>query len=399
MVEFDELAGLLPEGIEVASLDAEELRDRIYTGEEVTILDVRAESEFEEWRIEGENVATVNLPYYTFIEEVDDALLSRVPEGDPLIAVCAKGGASKFVAGVLLEHGIEAVNLADGMNGWARLYDVVAVSRAPGPATVLQFQRPSSGCLGYLVHQDGEGALVDPLRAFTDFYIDLADDLSVDVAYALDTHIHADHVSGLRAVAERTGAETVLSTRAIARGVEYDIDQEVEDGDTISVGETTVKVRATPGHTSGMTSYLVDDGLLLTGDGLFVESVARPDLEKGTEGAPDAARQLYETLQDVLELPDDTVIAPAHFSDSADPAEDGSYTALLGDLAAEMKALSMDSEEFVEYILADMPPRPANFEEIIATNLGQTDVDDEKAFELELGPNNCAATRESMADD
>jgi glyoxylase-like metal-dependent hydrolase (beta-lactamase superfamily II)/rhodanese-related sulfurtransferase len=399
MGEFDELAELLPEGVDVASVDPEELRDRIDSGEQVTILDVRVQSEYEEWQIDGENVTTVNIPYFEFIEGVDDDLLSSVPEGDPVVAVCAKGGASMYVAGTLLDHGIEAVNMADGMNGWARIYDVVEVSRAPGPATVLQLQRPSSGCLSYLVHHDGEGALVDPLRAFTDFYADLAEDLDVNLAYAVDTHIHADHVSGVRAVAERTGAETVLSAGAIARGVEYDIDLAVEDGDVLSVGDATVEVRPKPGHTSGMTSYLVDDGVLLTGDGLFVESVARPDLEEGAEGAPDAARQLYDALMDVLDYPDDTVIAPAHFSDSANTAADGSYTALLGDLTDRMEALSMDREAFVTFILEDMPPRPGNFEEIIETNLGQRDVDDEKAFELELGPNNCAATRESIADD
>ena len=399
MGEYDELQSMLPEEVEVESIAPEDLRERIDAGERVTILDVRAEGEYDEWHIEGENVETVNVPYYEFIEGVDDDLLARVPEGDPVVAVCAKGGASQFVAGTLLDEGIDAVNMAEGMNGWARLYDVVEVSRAPGPATVLQFQRPSSGCLAYLVHHDGEGALVDPLRAFEDFYVELADDLGIDLVYAVDTHVHADHVSGVRVVADRTGAASVLSRGAMDRGVEYEVDQVVEDGDVLTVGDATIDVHATPGHTSGMTSFLVDDGVLLTGDGLFVESVARPDLEEGDEGAPDAARQLYDTLQEILELPDDTVVAPAHFSEVAEPADDGTYTARLGDLEDHMDALSLDRDEFVEFILADMPPRPANFEDIIATNLGRQDVDDEEAFELELGPNNCAATREAMTGD
>ncbi|MFD1597979.1 MBL fold metallo-hydrolase, partial [Halobellus rarus] len=152
--------------------------------------------------------------------------------------------------------------------------------------------------------------------------------------------------------------------------------------------------------TTGMTSYLLDESLLATGDGLFIESVARPDLEEGDEGAPDAARLLYESLQErVLSLPDDTLVGGAHFSDAAEPAEDGTYTAPIGDLKAEMDALTMEESEFVEVILSDMPPRPANYEEIIATNLGQNAVDDEEAFTLELGPNNCAASQESLAGD
>jgi glyoxylase-like metal-dependent hydrolase (beta-lactamase superfamily II) len=149
-----------------------------------------------------------------------------------------------------------------------------------------------------------------------------------------------------------------------------------------------------------MNSYLIDDSLLATGDGLFIESVARPDLEEGDEGAPEAASQLYESLQDrVLTLPDETLIGGAHFSDAAEPAEDGTYTAPIGRLVDEMDALTMDEDEFVELILSDMPPRPSNYEDIIATNLGQQEADDEEAFELELGPNNCAASQESLADD
>jgi glyoxylase-like metal-dependent hydrolase (beta-lactamase superfamily II) len=149
-----------------------------------------------------------------------------------------------------------------------------------------------------------------------------------------------------------------------------------------------------------MTSYLVGGSLLLTGDGLFVESVARPDLEDGDEGAPDAARTLYESLQErVLALPDETLIGGAHFSDAATPATDGTYTAPLGDLVETMDALTMDEEPFVDLVLSDMPPRPGNYEEIIATNLGLESVDDDEAFELELGPNNCAASQESLAGD
>jgi len=133
---------------------------------------------------------------------------------------------------------------------------------------------------------------------------------------------------------------------------------------------------------------------------LFVESVARPDLEEGDDGAPDAARQLYETLQErVLSLDEDVLIGGAHVSDAAEPAPDGSYTAPIGRLVEEMDALTYEEDRFVETVLADMPPRPANYEEIIATNLGQQAVDDDEAFRLELGPNNCAASQGSMAGD
>jgi len=91
-------------------------------------------------------------------------------------------------------------------------------------------------------------------------------------------------------------------------------------------------------------------------------------------------------------------VGGAHYSRSAKPAEDGTYTATVGELKERMDALSMEREEFVETVLAEMPPRPANYEEIIGINLGQEEADDQEAFELELGPNNCAASQETLAD-
>ena len=386
---------------EVESVTPETLKQRIDDGESVTILDARMSGDYEEWHIDGETVESVNVPYFHFLdEELDSDIIADVPDDREVTVLCAKGGASEYVAGTLAERGYDVHHLEDGMNGWARIYETVEVTDYDGAGTLLQYQRPSSGCLGYLVYDGGEAAVIDPLRAFTDRYLDDADELGVDLQYALDTHIHADHISGVRDLADE-GVEGVIPAAAVDRGVTYADDlTTAEDGDEFHVGDATIETVATPGHTTGMTSYLVDESLLATGDGLFVESVARPDLEEGDEGAPDAARMLYASLQErVLTLPDDTLVGGAHFSDAAVPAEDGTYTAPIGQLVEEMDALTMDEDDFVETVLADMPPRPANYQDIIATNLGQNAVDDEEAFTLELGPNNCAASQDSLAGD
>ncbi|MBX0297603.1 MBL fold metallo-hydrolase [Haloarcula nitratireducens] len=387
--------------VDVESVDPESLKDRIDAGEDVTLLDARMQSDYEEWRIDGENVTSINVPYFEFLDDdIDDAVLDQIPDDREVTVLCAKGGASEYVAGTLAERGYDVDHLEEGMNGWASIYEAVEVERYDGAGTLLQYQRPSSGCLGYLLYDDDEAAIIDPLRAFTDRYLEDADDLGVDLQYALDTHIHADHISGVRDL-DAEGVEGVIPEAAVDRGVTYaDELTMAEDGDTFDIGDATIEAVYTPGHTTGMTSYLVDDSLLATGDGLFVESVARPDLEEGDEGAPDAARMLYESLQErVLALPDDTLVGGAHFSDAAEPAADGTYTAPIGELVEEMGALTMDEDAFVDLILSDMPPRPANYEDIIATNLGQNAVDDEKAFILELGPNNCAASQNSLAGD
>ncbi|MDQ2052091.1 MBL fold metallo-hydrolase [Natronolimnohabitans sp. A-GB9] len=387
--------------VEIESVTPDELKGRIDADEEVTLLDARMESDYEEWRIDGENVESVNVPYFEFLEdEIDDDVLARIPDDREVTVLCAKGGASEFVAGALKERGYDVNHLEDGMNGWARIYERVEVERYDGAGTLYQYQRPSSGCLGYFVVDDGEAAVIDPLRAFTDRYLNDAEELGVELTYAIDTHIHADHISGVRAL-DAVGVEGVIPEASVDRGVTYADEMTLaEDGDEFQVGSATIETVYTPGHTSGMTSYLIDDSLLATGDGLFVESVARPDLEEGDDGAPEAAAQLYESLQErVLTLPEDTLIGGAHFSDAAEPAADGTYTAPIGQLVEKMDALTMDEDEFVELILSDMPPRPANYEDIIPTNLGQQEADDEEAFELELGPNNCAASQDSLAGD
>ncbi len=386
---------------DVPGLSPETLGDRLNADEAFTLLDVRMAPEYEEWHIDGDGVESINVPYYGFLDDdIDPDTLGQVPDDRTVIVVCAKGGASEYVAGRLIEHGYDVEHLEEGMDGWARVYDAVEVTGYDGSGTLLQYQRPSSGCLGYLLSDGDEAAVIDPLRAFADRYRADADRLGVELRYALDTHVHADHVSGVRDLTE-TGVEGVVPAAAVERGVTYaNRVTTATDGDTFAVGDATIETVHTPGHTTGMTSYLLDDAFLATGDGLFVESVARPDLEEGDEGAPDAARTLYDTLQErVLSLDDDVVVGGAHASDAAEPAPDGTYTAPLGELRAEMDALSLDQASFVELVLADMPPRPANYERIIATNLGLETVDGDEAFSLELGPNNCAASQDSLAGD
>jgi glyoxylase-like metal-dependent hydrolase (beta-lactamase superfamily II)/rhodanese-related sulfurtransferase len=400
----------------IESITPENLKERIDGGEDVFLLDVRSSGDFEEWRIEGENVEIVNYPYFQLLDGIPEELLAELPEDRKITVLCAKGGSSEMVAEYLEQEGHDVDHLERGMNGWAGVYEYAELdvhesqgdsvanqneersSDADINATIAQYRRPSSGCLAYLVVSGGEAAIIDPLRAFTDEYIQDVRNLGTDLVYALDTHIHADHISGIRALAEQTNATAVAPEPAAERGIDYEIPYEtVVDGDSLAVGDVEIDVLHTPGHTTGMTAYRVGN-VLFTGDGLFTESVARPDLED-PEKAKDAARTLYTSLTEkILPLPDETVIAPAHFSDAATPREDGTYTAELGDLVERMDALSMDEESFVEFIVSGMPPQPANYEEIIATNLGQQSSDDEEAFALELGPNNCAASEEALTN-
>ncbi len=382
---------------DVESITPAQLKEQMGRDEDVFILDVRSGDNFDEWHIEGENVEIVNYPYFRLLDGMPQDLLADLPDDQKITVLCAKGESSAMVAEGLEANGFDVTHLEQGMKGWARIYEYTELD-VDTDATIAQYQRPSSGCLAYLVISSGEAAVIDPLRAFTDEYVRDARTLGAELTHALDTHIHADHISGIRTLAEQTDATAVVPAAAAERGVEYDHQYEtVDDGDALTVGDIEIDVLHTPGHTSGMTAYRVEN-VLFTGDGLFTESVARPDLED-PEAARDAARTLYESLTEtVLTQSDETIIAPAHFSDSATTNADGTYTATLGELRGAMDALSMDEASFVEFILSDMPPQPANYEEIIAANLGQASPDDEDAFELELGPNNCAASETALTN-
>jgi glyoxylase-like metal-dependent hydrolase (beta-lactamase superfamily II)/rhodanese-related sulfurtransferase len=382
-----------PEG-EVASLSPDALADRLAAGEPVRVLDVRNRDEFEAWHVEGPSVTTTLVPYMKWVQaDATDSVADRAADVDgegPILVVCARGEASAYVADLLDRAGHDATNLDGGMEAWARVSRTAELA-TDGPSTVVQYRRPSTGCLGYLVVAGDEAVVVDPLRAFVDRYVDDAATRGAEITTVVDTHVHADHVSGLRELADRTGATPVVPRMSIERGVTYDAEPIIH-GEELAVGDTAMEAIHLPGHTTGMTAFLLD-GVLLAGDSLFVESVARPDLEEGADGAPALAAQLYESLTARLaDLPDETLVAPGHYSPDATPREDGAYAAPLGDLRDRLAVFSMDRQSFTGRIVMDTPDRPANFQRIVAINLGLEDADDEDAFELELGPNNCAAS-------
>ncbi|MGM0591833.1 MAG: MBL fold metallo-hydrolase [Halobacteriota archaeon] len=367
------------------------LNDKLRSNEPFTVLDLRDRDEFEQWHVDGPAVEAVQVSNMEFVQAKVTGSVAELVDGlvEPIVAICARGESSAEAAEELTAVGFEAYNLEGGMSAWAELYEAYRVD--VDDATVIQYHRPSSGCLAYLVESGGEAAVIDPLQAFTDRYVAAVDDLGATLRYAIDTHVHADHVSGIRDVAETTAAESVLPAGARERGLAFDT-RLVEDGDALGIGDADIVAVAAPGHTTEMTAYSLGD-VVFTGDSLFLESVARLDLEAGAEGAPEAARELYRTLNRRFgRLSPEVRIAPGHVSERAAPATDGTYTRRVDTLRHELVALSLGETAFLEYVLGDMPPRPSNFEKIIDVNLGRDTVTPDEAFDLELGPNNCAAT-------
>ena len=369
------------------AITPEALWQRLEAGEPVELLDVRNREEIDAWQIDGEHVSTTDVPYMRFLSaRVSGEVASLVDPEQSYVVVCPRGEESAEVTADLRKAGIDAQNLAGGMEGWAQVYLSTTIAEDP---TVLQYHRPASGCLAYAVVSGGDALVVDPLRAFVDRYAADVATLDAEITHVLDTHVHADHVSGVRALAAVTNATPIVPAGATDRGLAFEADT-IADGATIAIGDTDVEVLATPGHTTDAVSLVVD-GTLLSGDSLFLDGVPRPDLQFGTAAAEELAGELYDTLTDRLAgLPDDTVVAPGHVPPGRRPDSDGSYTARLGELRDRLSAFSEERSAFVDRIIDSIGEPPANHERIVAANLGQESLTDEDAFEVELGPNNCA---------
>jgi glyoxylase-like metal-dependent hydrolase (beta-lactamase superfamily II) len=378
----------MPTETQAGDIDPADLATLVESGDPVRILDVRNRDEVDAWQIEGPGVDSTHVPYMQFVSaQVTGDVASLVDPDESYIVVCPHGEASAEVAEMLTEAGITARNLAGGMRGWARVY-----SRRRLPDTdVFQYYRPASGCLAYAVVSAGEALLVDPLRAFADRYLaDLAE-LDAKLSSVLDTHVHADHFTALQSLSDTTGADAVVFEAAAERGLAFEVET-VTDGDTLELGEYEIEILSTPGHTTGSISLLVD-GLLLSGDSLFLDGTPRPDLQKDDADAPSMARTLHETVTERLaSVPDGTLVAPGHVTPGRQPNGDGVYADRLGAIRNRVRAFAEDRETFVDRILSSMGSQPANFEQIIGSNLGHEAVDDDDAFELELGPNNCAVS-------
>lgn len=220
----------------------------------------------------------------------------------------------------------------------------------------------------------GKAIAVDVLAGDEAWYIDAARALDVAITMVFDTHIHADHVSGGRRLAELSGADYALHASNEGK-TDYRFTP-VADNEVITAGNTRVQVLHTPGHTDDSICLLVSDArrgdapwFVITGDTLFVGAVGRPDLA-GQENA--MAARLWQSLHErLLALPDDMEIFPGHQAGSTCGADiSGKPSSTIGFEKRFNPLLSLDKDAFVAAVTAAIPPRPADMDRIIAANLG-----------------------------
>ena len=371
----------------VLSITAEELHRKMNSDEGVVILDVRNETDYHEWKIEGKKVRSLNIPYFGFLEQ-DEQVYAELPKDTEMVVVCAKGGASEFVAEKLTEKGYKARSLEGGMLAWSQFYHPATVYMNE-KLKIIQINRLAKGCLSYAVISEGKGMIVDPNQK-VDVYLNLANRHQFKIEHVVDSHLHADHITGGPRLAEQVGATYYLSSEE-AKGTNLKFEP-LDRYDRIKVGDVHVEVLSipTPGHTPGSTSFLIDNRFLLSGDTIFVGGLGRPDLGgKAKEWAEDLYDTVFYKLKD---LPDDCLVLPAHYTDFREMDDNGIVGAPLGEIRAKNEIMrNADKKSFTEQVAgAASMEKPPNFEEIVAINRGEVQVDAEKAIELEIGPNRCA---------
>jgi glyoxylase-like metal-dependent hydrolase (beta-lactamase superfamily II)/rhodanese-related sulfurtransferase len=234
-----------------------------------------------------------------------------------------------------------------------------------------QFLHDDTGCASYFVasRQSREAAVIDPQRQIQS-YIDLAEERHYTIVEVIDTHLHADHISGNRALAAATGARLSLYANADVAFAFHAL----EDGEDMRLGQIIMHVVHTPGHRPESISLLLtnplrspEPSMALSGDTLFVGDVGRPDF-----GGDDGAQTQYVSVQRLLSLPDYVEVFPAHFEGSCGKGMCGRPSTTIGFERRFNPVLQLSREDFLR-TTGEVPARPLNMTAILATNQGRGD--------------------------
>ncbi|WP_088008929.1 MBL fold metallo-hydrolase [Indiicoccus explosivorum] len=371
----------------VTAWTAKEVARKVLDRSPLFILDVRNEDAYADWKIEGYTIDYLNVPYFDLLDGVEE-IMDKLPKDREILVVCAKVGSSQMVAEMLSDEGLDVAYLEGGMKAWSEYLEPVKIGDLKDGGELYQFVRLGKGCLSYMAISGGEAAIIDATR-MTDTFLDFAEEKNAQIKHVFDTHLHADHISGGREIAEATGATYYLPPEDAEEVVfEY---APLENGLEVKIGDTPIAVQAlySPGHTIGSTSFIVDNTYLMTGDILFIDSIGRPDLAGLAE---DWVGDLRETLYSrYRELSDELIVLPAHFMIMDELNEDGSVAKKLGELFEDNHGLNVEDEQtFRDMVTKNLPPQPNAYGEIRQTNMGKITPDEESQREMEIGPNRCA---------
>lgn len=357
---------------------------------DMVVLDVRNKVDFARFKVESPfDFELLNISYFDFME-IEDECIAKVPANRPIRIVCAKEGSAKFVAEILEKNGFPDVGyLEGGIKSWGNLLVPLKVNTETD-FELFQFLRPGKASCSYGLIVDKEFVLFDPSRNI-EFYLEFAESHQCKLVKTFETHLQADYIAGSRILSEKTGAEFLANENDFTGSkLNY---TPLQDGNTYTLGSSGVTIKSifTPGHTPGSTSYLINDKYLITGDTIFINSIGRPDLGGKVEAWSDT---LFDTLKMISEFNENLIVLPAHYMDWKEANDDLIFAETLSSIKNQNKNIFaiQDKKTFLDFIKNNMRKQPEEYATIRLINANLESVDDEKAEELDLGKNECAAT-------
>src|SRR5918992_720730 len=314
-------------------IEAGELKQKIDRKDEVYILDVRTPQEYQAWKISyNKHKDPPLIPIDQLLSSIQVAM-KHIPKDKEIITVCAHGNRSMMAARVLSQFGYDVKSLKGGMAQWNNIYDIAMMPSYENLAvTIWQIRRVSKGCMGYIISSniDKNAVVIDPTCAIEESFMEVARDNRLNITKVIDTHMHADHVSGASRLARVTGAD------------------------------------------------------------LYVSSIEEYEIRDKTE---EFANDLYDSYHHRIlkDFQDDTIVLPTHFNSNLIALEHGKpiYNTLEA-IKKKVKLLSESKKEFTKYLVGALSPRPSNYKTIIEINKNMIPCDQIEIGDLEAGPNSCA---------
>jgi len=271
--------------------------------------------------------------------------------------------------------------LENGMKGWSLAWNMAKLSFKD--YEIVQLRRTGKGCLSYIISSGNDAIVIDaslPAEVYKEFLKQNAWKLKA----VMETHIHADHLSRSKQLAEDFAVDLFLP---IPNKVSFPY-KSLQNNQTLKLGKITIKVIATPGHTLESSCFFVNNEVLFTGDTLFTNSIGRPDLKANDDEAEQKAGLLYESLQKLMQLDNDVLVLPAHTNTPVD-FDKIPINAAINEIKNNVSILHLPKPDFLKNILGKLPPTPANFMLIVEKNISG-EINDVNPVDLEAGANRCA---------
>ena len=388
-------------------ITSDELKKKIDKGEDIFILDVRNQHEHDAWSVSYDRYQnTTVIPVDTI---TSSAALKQIPKDKEIITFCTHGQRSSNAAKILSELGYKVKTIEGGLDGWSTIYDTAIVDNNSDILKIWQIRRVSKGCMSYVIAslKDKKATIIDATCKIETVLKDILEENGIKITRVIDTHMHADHLSGSTRIASKYGAE--ISISSLEKYDTKNLDSEnnfrptlIHDGDKLEIGDgICLEAIHTPGHTDGSISFKLEirgtgelkteydesnsKYFLFSGDTIFVNGVGRPDLHRESE---EYAQKLYQTYrQELFNLPDRTIILPSHYSLTFKHAKPVFDT--IESIRHKLNSITNSEKDFLNYITSNIPPQPMNYELIVSVNKNLTHCDRAEQQDLESGPNSC----------